>query len=447
MTYLSTIASHLHQLEQAAAQLDTAMWPSVLDARTGRFPDGDHIPQRVYRLIGAPRGSTLYWDQPMIAAAYALSALTGSPHYAQAADRYIDEFLATCVAEDGLFLWGNHRYYDLCERRVVAFHQGHHELRPLTPAWERFWSRAPEQTAAYIRAMARRHIYDPDTGGFNRHDDGTKGHAFLEAGGVLVESLTWLYSKTKASDLLESALAVARYSYRHRDPATGLLPNEPDKGRWDAKVCTSEVGLWAQCLLRAHVHTSNDEFLTMAHQATRAYLEHAYDAEFGHFFGQVRLRDGRQVVPDEPGYWPGRYADPWNTDQWPTHDYPMPLADACLALHALTDDPIYPEAVRRWTGIIMDGRPARTGGWTYAENYGQCIHLLTRAGLAWDEDALLADARQLADEAIERLSEGDMIQGYPGGHVYEAVDGVGYLFLALMALETRGTLDMIDFRF
>ena len=41
-----------------------------------------------------------------------------------------------------------------------------------------------------------------------------------------------------------------------------------------------------------------------------------------------------------------------------------------------------------------------------------------------------------ADEAVMRLSENGWFQGSPGSHLYEAVDGVGYLFLALIELET-----------
>ena len=216
--YLAALESHLQRLISASGDAG-GMWPSVLDVRTGRRPDGEHVPQRVYRLIGAPRGSTLYWDQPMIVAAKALSELTGRPQYGQAADRYVDAFLSRCVSDTGMFRWGNHAYYDVFRNEVVEFHHGHHELRPITPAWDIFWRHAPLQTATYIRSMARRHVYDPATGGFNRHDDGKKGHAFIEAGGILSESLAWLYGKTTDNELLEMARQIARYSYGHRNPS------------------------------------------------------------------------------------------------------------------------------------------------------------------------------------------------------------------------------------
>lgn len=446
-TYLTAIEAHLQRLTSSVTDVAGAMWPSALDVRTGRYPEGDHAPQRVYRSIGAPRGSTLYWDQPMVVAAKALSELTGRPQYGQAADRYVDAFLSQCLSESGMFRWGNHAYYDVFGHTVVEFHGGPHELRPITPAWDIFWRHAPEQTTAYIRLMGKRHVYDPATGGFNRHDDGTKGHAFVEAGGILSESQAWLYGKTGDSDLLQMALLIARYSYRHRDPSTGLVPNEPDMGRWDSKVCTSETGLWGQCLLRAGQYTSDNEFIKMACNATRSYLAHAYDAESGRYSGQVNVSSGQPVIPSETGYWPREYSDPWSTDQWPTHDYPMALAEASLSLHTLTGEQVFLDAVRRWARIILDNSPGRTGKWAYAESYGRCIHFLTRAGLQLDEKPFIAGASQLAEEAASVLCESGMFQGRPDTHVYEAVDGVGYLFLALMFLETRREPDLHGFGF
>ena len=447
MTYLPAIECHLRRLISAAADLDGAMWPSVLNVRTGQYPEGEHVPRRVYRLIGAPRGSTLYWDQPMVVAAGIVSELTTKPEYAHAADLYVEAFLSQCVSENAMFRWGNHAYYDVFGHQVIEFQGGPHELRPITPAWGLFWRHAPEQTAAYIRTMAGRHVYDPVTGGFNRHDDAKKGHAFIEAGGILSESLAWLYGKTGECDLLEMALRIARYSYRQRDPSTGLVPNEPDFGRWDSKVCTSEIGLWAQCLLRARDYTSRDEFVEMAHNAIGAYLEYACDKDSGRYYGQVRVQRGEPVVPDTTGYWPREYADPWSTDQWPTHDYPMPLAEACLSLHTLTGEAVFRDAIHRWARVAIDSSPGRTGKWAYAESYGRCIHFLIRAGLQLNDEQLIAGASRLADEAMDRLFEDGMFQGYPDGHVYESVDGVGFLFLALMFLETRRDLNLHGFGF
>jgi hypothetical protein len=52
-----------------------------------------------------------------------------------------------------------------------------------------------------------------------------------------------------------------------------------------------------------------------------------------------------------------------------------------------------------------------------------------------DANRLLEEAHAVADEALQAFFEEGMFQGYPGSHVYEAVDGVGFLLLALLFLE------------
>lgn len=445
-SFLPLIGSHFEKMAGALVDPAQPMWPSVVDTRDGRCPGEAAPPRRVYRLIGAPRGSSLYWDQPLLVAADAFSALSGDGRPAAAAAAYVGAFLECCVGEAGMFQWGNHVYYDLFEKKIVAF-PAIHELRPLTPAWDFFRAAAPETTARYIGLMARRHVYDPASGGFNRHDDGRRGHAFLEAGGVLVESLAWLYAWKKADAALDLARRIAGYSFARRDRETGLVPNEPDKGRWDARVSTSECGLWGQCLLAAGELAGVAGFATMAAAAVSAYLRHAWDEPTEQYYGQVSVRGGEPVVPGAAGYWPGKYADPWNTGQWPHHDYPASLAEACLTLHRLTGEPFFAVAARRWARIIFAGRPGGDRRWAYAENYGRAIHFLARAGRELADDDLLAQAAVVAGEAVDRLYEGGMFQGYPGAHRHEAVDGAGYLFLALMALENGREPARCAFRF
>jgi len=295
--------------------------------------------------------------------------------------------------------------------------------------------------------MAARHLYDPATGGFSRHDDARREHAFIEPGGILCESLAWLFRRTGDPDLLDTALRIARYSLSHRDTGTGLVPNEPDMGRWDAKVSTSEIGLWAQCLLRAERHTGNGEFLAMARQAVRAYLQHAYDPRTGRFHGQLGLRDGRPATPEAPGYWPRQYADPWNTDQWATHDCPLAAAEACLELHERTGDDAFLDAARSWARVLVAYRPQRAAEWACADSYGRGVHFLTRAGLQLAEPRVVADAGVLAEEAVAALWKDGMFQGYPAAGVYEAVDGVGVLLLALLFLQSRGASGRQGFGF
>lgn len=60
---------------------------------------------------------------------------------------------------------------------------------------------------------------------------------------------------------------------------------------------------------------------------------------------------------------------------------------------------------------------------------------------------MIAHAHVLAKEAVDHLHDGKLFQGFPETHLYESVDGVGYLFLALMYLETGQELDLRGFGF
>jgi Periplasmic pectate lyase len=451
VSYLPLIKSHLDKLiakgRDEFGSVHTDMWSANISTETGEPVKGDHIPERVYRLIGAPRGSSLYWDQPLIVSAYILSEITGEEKYGDSATAYIEDFLKTCVDQNGMFAWGNHQYYDIFEDKVVKFHDGYHEIRPITPAWELFRQRDPGKCSRYIRVMAERHVYDSQTGGFNRHDDGEPGHPFLEAGAVLVESLAWLYQKENDPDLLTLALRIAEFSYSHRGEKTGLLRNSPGSERWDDYALTTEVGLWAQSLLRAAKYTSENRFFEMARDAVGAYLRYGYDPEECLYYGQLNVMDGTPVEPDEKGYWPGKYADIWNNDQWPTHDYPMSLAEACLTLYEATEEKLFFEGVNRWVNVVKSQTPACDGNGTYAENYGRCIHFLARAGRTLNDPDLLIQARMIADEAIAQLYENGMFQGFPDSHLYESVDGVGFLCLALISLEYNQMQDYMGFGF
>ena len=456
--FLAPVRSHFDRLIRCGLDRygpeHTPMWMASIDVRTGRYPDDDarpeHIGKRVYRAIDAPRGCTLYWDQPALVAAHALSGVTGDASYADAADAYVECFLDRCVAQSGLFLWGNHYFYDAFRDTPVRFGGNEatapcdprsergdlHEIRPIPPAWELFGRVSPEKTEAAIRAAGRAHLVDPETGEFNRHADGRSGCAFLESGGILVESLCGLHAETGDAELKGTADKIAAYSFDRRNPDSGLLPNTPSIERWDTTACTTEVGLWAGCLLRAARLVDEPRFARMAAEAMDAYVRHGYDAEAGRWYGELGIADGSPVSHDDDyPYRPDDYADLWEP-LFPRHDYPMPFAEACLALWQLTGEERYRTACERWAGQVADSLPARGGRGGYAEHYGRCVHFLAGCaeGLAGGPYRELA--LRVAEEALEVLWAGEMFRGHPGEERCDAVDGVGWLALALMRLST-----------
>jgi len=476
-SHIDRIARHLDRV--LAVGLDVygpdhnAMWLASIDlAAGGQYAGVKDLNRRVYRRIHAPRGSTLYWDQPLVAVAWAMGERPDRARYRDACRAYVQDFLDRSVSPaNGLFLWGNHQYWDAFEDRIEIIGTTYHEIRPLMPIWELFRQIDEPATLRCVRALGDQHVVDPETGKFDRHGKtDAKGKApakripeampFLEAGGTLVESLAWLAAQhdTPEPEALALALKVSRFSHGQRGPATGLLPVQPGKERWDSKASTTEVGLWATCLLRAADLIGEAEFATMAADGVRAYLRHGWDESAGKFYGMLAIADGQPVKPGATMYQPRFHADPWEP-LFPGHDYPMAMAEACLDLHARTGEAIFREGAERWITHLEQSLPVnyplehntdpnRVTG-TFAAEYGRAIHFLWRAGRQLGDERATALASRLADEATEVLwsPEHGMYRGHPGEDCADAVDGLGILFAALMALETGQEPDLLGFHY
>lgn len=455
--YTAMVRSHLDQV--IARSLDVygldqnQMWLATIDPATGGLPV-EPLPAelRWYRKITSPKGSNLYLDQPAIVSAYRLSELTGELRYAAAADAYIRDFFERCVApESGMFLWGNHIYYDVVADEICPFSGGYHECRPHTPAWETFWRHDPKRTESAIRAMGRGHIKELQSGRFCRHADprampgefteaeikGAK--PFLEAGATLVDSLCWLAKQTGDGELVEWALRAARYSYAQRDAETGLVRNQPVDKRWDYYASTTEVGHWVGALLRAAEYTGREEFRQIAESALRPWLRYGFDRTVGKYYGRLAVDSGAPQPPEEPRGWiPPMHAEVFDIHERPTHNYPMPMAEACLSLYEATEDAVFLEAVERWVTHIRNSLPANGGRGAYAEDYGRVIHFLVRASAVLEREEYQALAGKVAREAVHCLymQDAGMFRSHPGEDRCDAVDGPGILLLALLYLET-----------
>ncbi len=446
----------------------TAFWMASLNTSTGRYPNDparpDHIPQRAYldRSVDAPKGATLYWDMPSIVAAVNLSRLTGDEFYQKAAFAYINDFLKHCVAHNGIFLWGNHYFYDAFEDKVMKFtklpypvdfsiEEGDlHEARPLIPAWDVFWEIDPEITKKELLVSTEAHIVDHDTGEFNRHANKKSEYAFTEAGGILVYQLAWLYDKTKDATLLKLADKIAGFSFNHRNRSTGLIANSPIIDRWDKYVSTSEVGLWASCLLKAAQFadkTYAGKWTAMADESLSAWLKYGYDEKKKRFYGMLNLEDGKPIWRnDNYPYKPQNYSDIWEP-LFPTHNYPISFAESCLMLFRQTNKDQYRQAIDRWTQIIRDELPARNGKGAYAEHYGRVIYFLLNCYEQLGDKRYQDLAKAVAKESVDVLWAGDMFRSHPGEDRYDAVDGIGILSLSLLWLDTGEKPEMMGLYF
>lgn len=446
----------------------TPMLMATLDPLTRSYPEDDTrqidgvMHSRAYRLIHAPRGSSAYLDQPTITAMLKCSEYTDDDRYSEAAAAYMKDFMERCVSDNGLFFWGNHYYYDAFKDEVIEFlaapldavviphgpvGKGHHpllhELRPLVPNWDAMYRFNPKAVERHIRTMGELHVFD-ENGGFNRHSDQKSGCAFLEAGAILVHALCFLYSKTIDKMLVDRAMRVARYSYRHRDPVTGLIVNNPTESRWDGHTATTESGFWSKLLRQSADYIQDcgeeaEELCNMAKKALKAYLEHGYNTEEKKYYGNLHVEGIPLLGTRETLFQPDDYSDIWGY-LFPAHDYPMVMAMACL--HYANLDKTYETAAHRWAGIVQEEawKPSQR----YAENYGRIIIFAAVYAKQFDRPVFMELAWKLASQAVQQLEWNGILVGHQQAKWYDAVDGVGYLLLALLYLEKQDEL-ILDF--
>ncbi|MBX3435061.1 MAG: hypothetical protein KF847_17220 [Pirellulales bacterium] len=451
--------------------LHTPLWMASLDTNTKNYPSSDYAAagKRIYRENPAPKGSTLYFDIPQINAALALSTVTGDSKYYDAANLYAATYLAPSngrdgsrISRSGLWKWGEHWFYrafdsptdavnDYYNDRYMGFSGSYHEMRPYTPNWDFFWALDPDMTKTQIDLAGEHHVqdgYDTTTGFFSRHDTFTDSpHAFIDAGGVLVESLTWLARRVPEAEkqkYLDHAKKIATYSYTARGATTGLVRNNmPNTSRWDYKVSTTEIGEWAGKLLIAAEYSGDQDYVTMARDGVHAYLQYAWHEPTERYWGKVNVNDGSPSFDNSGApYAPFDYSSPWNV-QIPSHDHYLGLAATLIHLHHASeiafpaDVPFLDTHIRRMTRGIMEERPAlnaKDGVGSYAEAYGHAIQIMLKAADRLDDPAYRKHAERLAHEAIHVLWTGDMFRTHGGEDRYDAVDGFGYLAEGLMQL-------------
>lgn len=128
----------------------------------------------------------------------------------------------------------------------------------------------------------------------------------------------------------------------------------------------------------------------------------------------------------------------------------MAMANTCVDLYRRTKADRLGEAIRRFAGAIAEQPPpttAKHGRGGYAELYGRAIHFLAYATEVTGDKSYRRTVEGLADHARQTLYVNGMFRGHAGEDRYDAVDGVGYLLLALLYLETRRKPDYQGFGF
>ena len=457
--FLGIVTDHLDWHLRHAVWAETrehsgldGLWWSMLDLKTGLPPREDRpagVPKRCYRWIESPRGSNLYWDGPLVAACQAMSARTGKSAYADGAARYIRQYFKAGASPGGLLWWGNHYYISYDAGGAVSFGGNEppvpvdashskakwHETRPLPVPWELYWRLEPDRVMRMLEGHVGHLVEGGPAGCYNRHADGKDGLPFIESGGMLALSQAYLARFTGDGSARMRCREIVEFVWSGRDGRTGLVPVSPGAARWDGLVATSEVGLWAGAVLACARVLEEASLAEVACEALRAWVERAWSPSPGQFQGRTRLSDGvHDRAAQSTIYQPGMWSDPWEP-LFPGHDYPMQAAEACVEAWRITGEAVFATACRRWAEVLGRQTPAGNGKGGYAEAYGRAIHFLWHAGKMLGERAWVEQARAMAEEAVSVLGKEGRLAGHPWEARVDSVDGVGWLILALLALE------------
>ena len=433
---------------------------TILDVRTRRCPE-DPLPlEEEYRVLRrgrrGPAGANLYLDQPTLHAMLLLTRLTGEEKYLQFAWREMEYYLTRLVDQKGLIWWGWHRHYDVFKDEMTGHLSNHHEIHFQQAMWPQLWDVNAKAVRREIEAIWKWHVVDKATGEINRHDNGEPGCNFAFTAGEITWAFAFLYSKTNDRIWLDRAKLVAGYYWDRRDPKTNLFASAPRLAdRFDGHYFdTSDAGVFCYGLLKAYEITKEPVFRDQAIAYLKAYAKYGWDDQAGQYWASLKLdgspaRDAPTTTGDYARYQPRGHVDLWQPEAASYACGPF-AAQVYGYAFALTGDEEIGLAARRWVDVVRRAFPptscrkdafyapyaeqfAPLG--TYAEFYGRIISFLLQMHALTNDPECLTLARAYADDAVSRLYYRGLFRGHPGKPYYEAVDGVGYLLVALIQLD------------
>lgn len=449
----------------------TPMLVSILDVRDRACPR-DPLPlDQVFRVQRRgrrnPAGVNLNADHGLLRALQAASSMTGEARYGEAAHAHAGWCLRHLVDERGFWWWGWHRHFDVFTRRMDGHEGNVHEIHAIEDHhWDLLWALDPESVRREIDGLWRWHVIDQASGEINRHGDGQRGCDFAMTAGAIIRAFSFRARVDGEEPWRARARLVSDWFWRHRDPLTGLMPERPNagRGRFDGGCCpTSVPGLHGRGLLQAYAADGDVLLRDRALTLLADWDRHGWDHDAGAPWGALRLDgtpvrwDGRSgdatddlCRTDYSRFEPYDHAEPWQPYA-AGYEHPLSTAQTYAYAHALTGDLRMLQAARRWAAWIRSRLPVgpclRPSPWYrpyaaawaphggYAQHYGRAIALFLQLWSQTREDSYLADARAVADDAVSRLWYRGLLRSHPCKPYAEAIDGIGTLLHALLALD------------
>ncbi|MBC8427774.1 hypothetical protein H8D98_00785 [bacterium] len=433
---------------------------SILDVESRSCPENPDQLDEQWRVQRRgrrnPAGANMLMDMPTLKTMFLLSKVAENDKYAGFARTYMDYYMKNLVDSKGFFWWGWHRHYDVYKDEMTGHNGNPHELHATHYIpWDKLWEINSSAVLKEIEAIWQWHVCDKATGEIDRHDSDSQGCDFSISSGSFIHAFAFLYSQTKEDIWLSRAKLLATYYWDRRNKATNLFPERPNAGteRFDGShFVTTIPGLHCHALLKTYELTVDELFKDYAVAYLSAYAKYGFDENTGKFWGSLNLDGtpvfGPQIMEGYAANEPRGHLDLWGPYVL-GYQAPIYTAQAYAYAYHLTKDESFLTTAKRFANLIEKAPPTNgclEESWykgyaqqyapygTYAGKYGRVISFFIYLYILTKEDRYLEFAKDVADEAIDKLYFTGLFRGHPVKPYYEATDGVGFLLYSLLEL-------------
>ncbi|MGB7347901.1 MAG: hypothetical protein WBD20_26990 [Pirellulaceae bacterium] len=387
VNYFECVETHFDRLIHYAldryGSTRSAIWMSSLDINTNELSQvADVQPANDMRFVP---GAYWYADQPMLVAAHAVATRSACKCYSDSADEYLRSYFHL-VNDDASLQSLRETYWDAADDRQQPVGLLRSMLPSCTPAWETMWRVGRERTTRIINREADRLLQ-------------TSNLSMPELN-IAIESLLWLARqsderKTSASDHVSLLVS------------SGENQNKPPNKLMPRSQSVEAMRFSANCLAAAK-------------SIDKSWL-HDIGLEFGNAVCNLVADDAKAN---------DALASAIN-------EMDLRIAQCCLAIEGASNEIQLGDLVNQTVNRIGQALNNADHAIETSGVFGRAIYFLQSASISAQRPEYLELAKQVADVAIDKLFVEDcgMFRSRVGVDRCDAVDGIGYLMLALLAID------------
>jgi hypothetical protein len=385
----------------------------------------------------ANHGGNLHHDIMLLKAMDLMTSLTGNAKYKQAAGAYLRFFLDHCPSTTtGLFPWGEHAHWDFYQEKP-----GHltHELLGGVPL--SFWEQAHTMNPAAVRGEADgllNHILNLEAFTWSRHasitvpqptprQSGYQAVDFPRHGGFYITLWTFAHAATGDARYLDWAMKTLDHLSGQEGQKSGLPPLTEYHSQ-----CGMESALsLALSLLEAAgllpEGPARQRYLSVANRYLDAIERMPHQPAEGFFALWCDRDQPPEQATGKTFPWTAAYGGKLTADD----------AVLCCLAHRLTGRKNYLHMAEDAARFYTANEPPGPNEIVRAHVYAAVITLLLDLHSQTHKGQYLAQAKQMATLAIERLYWQGLFRGATGIGHYESQMMVSNLVYALVWLHVE----------